>query len=124
MAKKNEKFILREGFFRSSDDDSTYNLPVANQRAKVWKGKKIFLEALALIEARAETKSYKGWSTCRCCGEENGSQEFKFEKFGLRWVWPEGYYHYVEEHNIRPGLAFQEFIIASVAATAKTKLNR
>jgi hypothetical protein len=28
----------------------------------------------------------------------------------IEWRWPEGFAHYVEEHNVRPSLAFQMLI--------------
>lgn len=50
---------------------------------------------------------YKGSSTCRCCGNTNGSGDYKSDG----WVWPEGLHHYIAKHNVRPSLAFQEFIL-------------
>jgi hypothetical protein len=28
------------------------------------------------------------------------------------WVWPSGYKHYIEDHEVQPSLAFQEFVNA------------
>jgi hypothetical protein len=50
---------------------------------------------------------YRGSSTCRICGIRNGYREFNI----AGWQWPSGFRHYIEAHNVRPSLAFQEFII-------------
>ena len=38
-----------------------------------------------------------GYSTCRICGEVNGSAEYSDDTF----AWPEGLAHYVQEHRVR-----------------------
>lgn len=38
-----------------------------------------------------------GFSTCRICGEPNGSAEFTDGTY----VWPQGLAHYVEMHRVR-----------------------
>jgi hypothetical protein len=42
--------------------------------------------------------AFAGKSLCRFCGQENGSTELTD---GVRFVWPDGLVHYVEEHNVR-----------------------
>lgn len=44
--------------------------------------------------------SWRGWSTCRICGKMNGSQCLTDGEF----VYPEGYSHYILDHNIMPDL--------------------
>ncbi len=41
--------------------------------------------------------AYMGFSTCRICGEPNGSAEFSDGVY----VWPEGLAHYVRDHCVR-----------------------
>lgn len=38
-----------------------------------------------------------GFSTCRVCGEPNGSVEFTDGTY----IWPEGLAHYVRDHSVR-----------------------
>jgi len=98
------KLLHREGFWYSK----YYKyLPKPVPREKPWKGKKEFLKALQMIGELAKIKYYKGWSNCRICGCKNGSTECEFNG----WVWPSGLKHYIEEHNVRPSLAFQEFVL-------------
>lgn len=113
MKKIAEQFILREGFW-SDHEDGNKNLPKAIAKEKAWKGKRKFLAALSKVEHRAQCTHFKGWSNCRCCEKKNGSNEFKLRRLGCIWIWPSGFSHYVEEHNIRPSLAFQDFILACV----------
>jgi len=105
----------REGFWRDDSDDETSHLPRAKEKDFTWLGQKAFLEALGKVEQSdfTEGQKFKGVSACRCCGEDNGAYEYTLTARGFpTWVWPEGYAHYIEVHNLRPSLAFQELILA------------
>lgn len=53
-------------------------------------------------------EGYRGSSTCRCCSNPfNGSREFNFQG----WTWPEGYMHYLRDHNVLPDEGFRQFIM-------------
>jgi hypothetical protein len=102
---------LREGFFKSEAEPE---LPAARARTKPWRGRRVFLEALAKVQAseKVSKKKFKGASTCRCCGEANGSAEYHLVMGDvLTVVWPQGFEHYVREHNVRPGLMFHDLIL-------------
>jgi hypothetical protein len=43
-------------------------------------------------------RAYMGRSLCRICGSANGSLELS----DGRYLWPEGFAHYIEEHGVRP----------------------
>lgn len=103
--------VNREGYWKS-DEEPLLPKPVANE--KPWKGKAVFLKALAATEATASGLSkYKGHSICRICGERNGSGEYQ----SRGWVWPDGLRHYVKAHNVRPSLAFQEMVLGKRLGT-------
>lgn len=118
---KGEPFVLREGFWRNEEPE-TKGLPRPCARPKPFVGQRAFLAALSCVENhdRTRTSHAKGWSDCRCCGCKNGSAEFKLNALGATWAWPAGYAHYVSTHNVRPSLAFQEWIIAVSEALAKS----
>lgn len=99
--------IHREGFWSTSRKSTILPFPIENEKA--WKGKKAFLEKLKALESKAGQRRYKGWSTCRLCGKHNGSTDYRAQG----WVWPEGFKHYVEDHNVRPSLAFQEMVMGA-----------
>jgi hypothetical protein len=44
------------------------------------------------------TAHWRGWSTCRICGKMNGS----VCKTDGEFEYPEGYAHYILDHNIQP----------------------
>jgi hypothetical protein len=94
----------REGFWKP--DNHSY-LPRPESSPFAWRGKANFLTKLEEVQTEAHVTRYKGYSTCRLCGCANGSGEYSIDG----WVWPEGFKHYVDEHNVRPSLAFQEFIL-------------
>ncbi|MET0979788.1 MAG: hypothetical protein ABWX90_00865 [Candidatus Saccharimonadales bacterium] len=117
-------FVCREGFWRNENDSSTKNLPRVKARAKPFVGHREFLTALNRVQSYHEdikTLHAKGWSNCRCCEKKNGSVEFKLNALGVTWAWPSGYVHYVEDHNVRPSLAFQEWVLAVSGTIQGTK---
>ena len=101
--------INREGFW-ASDREPHLPKPVSTS----WKGRESFLRLLSRVESRVESgvesTTYRGFSWCRMCDKNNGSSEFKLDIGGNVWVWPEGYTHYIKDHQVRPSLAFEEFI--------------
>ena len=48
-------------------------------------------------------ESWYGMSTCRICGCQNGSRDYTDDVF----LWPEGFPHYIREHQVKPP---QDFI--------------
>jgi hypothetical protein len=57
-------------------------------------------------------RAYRGSSGCRCCAamgirKMNGCKEY--EEKG--WVWPEGFRHYISEHNIVPTKEFLKDVL-------------
>ena len=93
------------GFWWSPEE---FKLPKPYPRKSSWKGRITFLNNLVLLQKIAQNKRYKGWSDCRCCKKPNGSGEYVYKK----WVWPEGLYHYVYEHNIKPDKEFVDYVIS------------
>ena len=53
---------------------------------------------LAYLRNGRVHEQWMGWSDCRICGKENGTQCLTDGVF----VWPEGLAHYVEAHSLRP----------------------
>lgn len=81
-----------------------------NERLKVAE----YLDSGKIINA------YKGCSTCRLCGISNGSTELSDGKY----LWPEGYSHYIREHKIKPPQDFIEWVLSPANDKIKnTKTN-
>lgn len=101
-----------EGFW-ASDHETHLPTPVGTS----WRNRELFLRLLSRVESRVESGvesvQYKGFSWCRMCDKSNGSIEYKLDIGGNVWVWPDGYKHYIHYHQVRPSLAFEEFITAA-----------
>lgn len=106
--RKKKKFKPQQiivGYWNNADNDYP-EYPMPEHRDEPWKGKREFLNALAVVETHAKTNHYKGWSTCRCCGEKVGSTEHSYREY----TWPEGLHHYVKKHNVPVPVYFENFI--------------
>jgi len=55
--------------------------------------------------------AYKGVSSCRLCGMSNGSCDFTDGAY----LWPEGYAHYIEQHNVMPERTFIAHVLTQPA---------
>lgn len=69
--------------------DSTWNL---EEKTKI----------LNHIKNGTYNGGYRGWSICRICNQKNGSQEFTDGTY----IWPEGFSHYITDHNVKPPQTF------------------
>lgn len=56
-------------------------------------------------------RAYRGISSCRCCKGTSrvsvGNKEYRYNG----WVWPEGFRHYIDVHNIIPTEDFLKEIL-------------
>lgn len=95
---------MREGYWANEHNTK---LPIPQGSIFAWDGQEKFLVHLDRIEALAKRVAYRGFSVCRLCKKGNGSEDFTYQG----WTWPSGYAHYIRDHNVRPSLAFQEFIL-------------
>lgn len=70
----------------------------------------LVLKRLDKLEKKARVRAFKGWSECRICGEHNGSREYSLEIDGIRYIWPEGLRHYLEDHKMIPSGALYRML--------------
>ena len=68
------------------------------QQDGTFKGTEEYFLVLKFLNNPDSKKHYKGMSICRVCGIQNGSAE----NHRAGYVWPEGYAHYITEHNVKP----------------------
>lgn len=94
-----------EGFWRQFHNEES-DLPWPEPQSG-WSSDSKFLSALKQIEGTAERIQYRGLSHCRLCGCINGSSSFRLEV----WEWPEGFRHYVADHDVPPSVEFATFIL-------------
>ena len=55
---------------------------------------------------------YMGYAHCRSCSlKNNGSSDIVVSYKNTKWIFPEGYLHYIKDHNVKPSKGFQDFIM-------------
>lgn len=69
--------------------------------------KELILKKLISLETKLTKFRTKGYSRCRCCKCPNGSGEYRYKN----WLWPEGFIHYIVEHNIEPSSEFKKEVL-------------
>ena len=94
----------RVGFWKSSEEPC---LPMPEANAEPFPGKSGLLEALRNAQVLAVENAYRGWSTCRICSKPNGNRKYTLG----RWVWPSGYLHYLDAHNVEPDPEFAAYLL-------------
>ena len=60
-----------------------------------------------LVQTATPFAQWRGVSHCRCCDKSNGSQCLTMDG---SWVWPQGFAHYIQEHNVRPPQEFLDYL--------------
>ena len=106
----------REGFWWSKYEPK---LPKVKHEQTPWKGKALFLADLRRVQSKAATIQYRGWSNCRCCKQANGTMDYRYNG----WTWPEGYEHYIQQHNVQPTPEFKAFIEEKVKSKRTAKAD-
>lgn len=59
------------------------------------------------LRSAASVVGWRGYSTCRFCGKWNNGTDCLGD---AKFVWPEGFAHYVEAHSVRPPNEFVEHV--------------
>lgn len=65
------------------------------------------INAIKNVQQVARRTSYMGFSCCRICASHNGCEEYAIDNF----VWPAGYVHYLEEHNVAVDKDFANYVL-------------
>lgn len=94
--------LEREGFWTRENKPQPHHLTKIEQ----FRTDK-FVKLLKKVQSKAREIHYKGWHTCIICKEKVGTVDYLLEK----WIWPEGYIHYIEKHGVNPTKRFKNFII-------------
>ncbi len=105
------KLIKYIGFFYPHNNINTNHpvlpLKLCKQSPIKNVNSKDLLEKIKLIQKKYAGIKYKiGFSTCRICNNNNKCNEFYLDYF----VWPAGYIHYLEDHNVEIDDSFKEYI--------------
>lgn len=104
------------GYWKSNSEPY-FPVPKPNR----WKGqtnKENFMDWLwkFIKKHLKQDLAYRGWSNCRICGAKNGSHEYKIrfkakssdedEQYIVTMFIPSGFFHYINEHDVKPNLKF------------------
>jgi hypothetical protein len=65
---------------------------------------------LKVAMATGYWQQYRGWSNCRLCGKSNGSKELEIIRGNVKYLIPEGYLHYLVDHNVGYDLRLLEVL--------------
>jgi len=84
------------GYWREKEN-SNENLPWP-QEGKL--SDEVKQKVVDYLNKGKEYEAWLGWSNCRICGKMNGSICMTDGEF----VYPEGYSHYIKDHNIMPDI--------------------
>lgn len=90
------------GFWRDGSKQWT-KMPIENSAVK---DQSVIIEKIKLLQKLAEMSAYRGYSYCRICDKSNGCQEYDLDNY----VWPEGYLHYLEHHNVAVDEEFEKYV--------------
>lgn len=105
---------IKEGFYYSKYEP---NLPIPiSQQTKlnqnlITKLRVIMYKLNKSSYSNAHCLQYMGYSECRLCHKPNGSKEYYIINENKKYIFPEGYLHYIEEHNIIPSNEFVNLLI-------------
>lgn len=86
--------MKRIGYWRQTER-SGIDLPWPKEGRLPEETKKMIVD---FLKNGKQYAAYRGWSTCRICNKPNGSTCLVNGDF----IYPEGYAHYISEHNIQP----------------------
>lgn len=94
---------VRIGFWKSeTEKDLPLPKPTTERRDqnKVVKALRKAIEAAKEPNRTSRVIARKGSSICRVCGHRNGSCELEIVKGRTKYIIPEGYLHYLQDHGV------------------------
>ncbi|MBD3408403.1 MAG: hypothetical protein GF411_19930 [Candidatus Lokiarchaeota archaeon] len=100
--------MREEGFWSDNPEQEPWPM----EREAPWDGQSDFVMMLGAVENALKTSdlgkivAYRGYSHCRICDQLNGSKEYHYNE----WIWPQGFKHYIESHNVMPSQDFMDMI--------------
>ncbi|MHA2427917.1 MAG: hypothetical protein ACXADB_07835 [Candidatus Hermodarchaeia archaeon] len=100
------KKLIKVGFWSGNGE---YNDKYRDVKDHIDTGWSPLIKEAVLMHLRAgKTDNHqKGWSDCRVCGKMNGSTE----QTDGTYIWPDGFAHYIIEHNVKPPQEFIDHVI-------------
>lgn len=98
------------GYWKTTLSECKYPMPEAKTSSQEELSEALMLLGKIKASLNTNTLYTKGVSPCRICNKSNGSQEYVVTKYSragnpmVRWCIPEGYEHYLVDHQVKPDL--------------------
>lgn len=101
-------YIRKEGFWCKTEDRAEFykEFPFPKENSGNPDELFLFVKKLKFVQSKVVKQGYMGPSKCRICGVLNGTSSY----ISARYVWPEGYEHYLIGHNVQPTAGFVLYI--------------
>lgn len=75
-------------------------------------------KVIEYLQAGKRLISWMGMSHCRFCNKDNGSCCLTDDTY----VWPQGFAHYIQEHNVKPPEEFVKYVLDNWYSTWLPKI--
>jgi hypothetical protein len=130
IKKESKEENRKEGYWKDTSDTynnqnafwhKTYPMPQRNTINQTIKNE--FLEKLDSVEKymikNKKYSAFMGSSYCRLadydkCTKKDRNGSIEYVDSSNNWAWPEGYKHYIVEHNVSPTNEFYEYIMSFI----------
>jgi hypothetical protein len=86
---------------------ASYTFPIADSAKDC---QKHIIAAISKLETSSSVVQSFGYSDCRICQCNNGTEEYTHGKY----TWPSGYIHYLEKHNVLVDHEFAKYAIDNI----------
>lgn len=99
------------GFWRYDAFDPSvqeYPFPMENSSKLTGEEKRDMLRKYDRVVSLSKSVGYMGFSLCRICDCHNGSEEYTYKCGDKEFIFPEGYKHYLDVHNVQIDEDFYE----------------
>lgn len=106
--------------FRKDDTSKVMSLPDPREYIGVWEDDNIKQRVVSYVKSAPSILHWMGWSECRFGCEATASGGIYATGLDLGstclsdgvYVWPEGFYHYLDVHNVIPPRVFLMHVLS------------
>jgi len=101
LSKSSDK-IKKIGFWSIDPFNFTSDLPFPIQNTSNLNStqKTFILDQFKKVESKSKSEFYLGFSICRICEKPNGNIEYTYNNGTKDFIFPQGYKHYLEDHDV------------------------
>lgn len=110
MNRADNRHLPKVGFWKGPEESAMGCPDPVDFVDSTWESdiRQLVIEYLEIPEF--ESTIYRGMSTCRFCKKWNGNCDFTDGSY----VWPQGFSHYLREHDVKPPSEFVEHVLRKI----------